>query len=608
MAKKRKTKKPKNIQRPLIKKAKKKYARIIKEPISTKWKLIIGGILAVLAMAVYWPSHDYDFVYDDEAVIKSNRYVQQGLGGLEKIWSTSYFEGYDENMKARAFRPIPLTTLAVEYEIWGLDKNIHHASNIIFYGLTAFFLFLFLAKLLRSHHPFLVVATCLFFIFHPIHLEVVANIKSRDTMLGFLNLIIAVWLLLKYLDKQKIVLLALSLLFYFIALFSKEEVITSLATIPLMFWFFRDYKIEKIALSMLPFLGAVAVFLFYRSNILGGLNEGVKLTYLDNSLLAAKGFAERSASNILVLGHYLLKTVFPHPLISDYSYSTIPNVNWNDWRVYASLLANIGLLAVGLKGLIKRKAYGFGPLFYFTSVSIFTSLVVTNVSAYNDRFLYVPVLGICFLLAYLITKSIKISGNWKKEFNFIGFAKSNFSPIAITVLLCCVGIYKIESHLPYWKDRYALFAHDLAVAPNNARMRKNYGGSLVRLARKYQTDDIETAKKYARQAIEHLDYALSIYPKIPTGYIHKGNMYILLGENEKAIAALKEALKIAPSNYYAKASLGNVYYRTGQYQKSIDILESIPGHLKNTGDYDVLSRSYRRLGNDKKAAEMSAKM
>ena len=74
---------------------------------------------------------------------------------------------------------------------------------------------------------------------------------------------------------------------------------------------------------MVPFFAAVVVFLIYRSNVVGGLNEGVTLTYLDNSLLAANGIADRSASQLLVMGNYLLKTIFPHPIISDYSYSKI---------------------------------------------------------------------------------------------------------------------------------------------------------------------------------------------------------------------------------------------------------------------------------------------
>ncbi|MBI5916549.1 MAG: hypothetical protein HY842_14320, partial [Bacteroidetes bacterium] len=214
-------------------KPKKPHPPIV-EALTKRWKLIIAGCMAVLAIGVYAPSYNYDFVYDDDAVVRENRFVQQGVKGLDEIWTTSYFQGYEETMNARAYRPVPLTTLALEFEVWGLNATVNHVFNLLFYGLMAFFLFLFLSKLLRKVHPAIPIIATLLFVLHPIHLEVVANIKSRDTMLGFLNFAIAAWLLLIHLDTRKILPLALSVVFYSIGLFSKEDVLTTVAIIPLL--------------------------------------------------------------------------------------------------------------------------------------------------------------------------------------------------------------------------------------------------------------------------------------------------------------------------------------------------------------------------------------
>ena len=305
---------------------------LVPELFSKRTKLLLAGCMAVLAMLVYSPSYNYGFVYDDDAVVKENKFVQEGIHGLGKIWTTSYFQGYEETMNARAYRPVPLTTLAIEYSVWGLDSTVNHIFNLLFYGLIGFFTFLFLSKLLRKFHPAIPIIATLLFVLHPIHLEVVANIKSRDTMLGYLGFAIAAWLLLIYVDTKKILPLAFSVVFYGLGLLSKEEVLTTVALIPFMLWFFMDSKPGKAVLSTLPYLAAAVIYLFVRSSILGGLNEGVELTALDNSLLASNGFGERTASGVLVLGKYMIMTLFPHPLISDYSLSTLPIVNWNDWR------------------------------------------------------------------------------------------------------------------------------------------------------------------------------------------------------------------------------------------------------------------------------------
>ena len=151
---------------------------------------------------------------------------------------------------------------------------------------------------------------------------------------------------------------------------------------------------------------------------------------------------------------------------------------------------------------------------------------------------------------------------------------------------------------------HVLFEHDVKIAPQNARMRKNYGGSFARLAVQHQTSNPEQAKQYARSAIEQLSHALQLYPKIATGHIHSGNMHIILGQYDEAIKSLEAALQIDPNNYYAKASLGNVHFRKGNYEQSIQVLESIPRHLRKKGDLDVLARNYDRLGNAAKASEI----
>ncbi len=580
----------------------KKQSQHVREALSTRWKLIIAAALAVIAIAIYARSYNYDFVYDDDAVVKENRFVQKGLGGLKDIWTTSYFQGYDESMNARAFRPIPLSTLAVEYQIWGLNPTVNHIFNLLFYGLIAFFLFLFLSKLLRDYHPALPIIASLLFVLHPIHLEVVANIKSRDTMLGFLGFVVAGWFLLKHLDNRRILPLVLSCFFFAFGLFSKEEVITTLAVIPLMLWFFRDYKLGKTGMATLPFLILTIVFLAVRSAIVGGLNAGVTLTELDNSLLGASGIAQRWPSNILVLGNYLLKTIFPHPLISDYSYITLPLVEWSDWRVYASLLGNMALLGAGLYGWYKRKIYGFAALYYFITVSIFTSIFVTNVSAYNDRFLFSPALGICILAAWAISLLVNKEETAEGK-SVAGFFKLNFIPVAIVALLAVACLVKVESHLPVWKDRFALFEHDVKKAPNNARMRKNHGGSLARLALANQESAPDVMRQYATQALHQLDTAIMIYDRMPTAYIHKGNMHLILNQNKEAEAAFEAALRLSPRNYFAISSLGNLYYRTDRYVEAVDIMESIDEDRRTPNDYYVMSLAYSRLGDTARAEE-----
>jgi len=591
---------------------------IIKEFLSTKATLIIATLMAIVAIGLYLPSHNYEFVYDDDAVIKDNNHVKQGFAGLDDIWSSGYFKGYNENINARAYRPVPLSTLAIELDLFDekrvengvIEPNpvIYHRTNLLYYGLTGFFLFIFLAKLLRDEHPFLAIMTTLLFLAHPIHLEVIANIKSRDTILGFLNYIIAGWLFLKYLDERKIWQLGIAIFFYLVGLFSKEEIITTLAVIPLLMYFFRGMQWKEIAKLTAPFFAAIVFYLIVRTMVITGgdfskaesigdlINPGLTLKKLDNSLLAAETINEQTASRVYMLGYYLKQAVFPNTLISDYSFSTIPLFKWTNWQVWLALIANLGLAFFAIKGFFQRKIYSFAILYYAIGLSIFSNLITTNVSVYNDRFLYNAVFGICLLAAWGIYQLVKPKNGEKWIGHPAQFATKNIIPIFILVGVLGASVYKIESHLPLWKDRYGLFEHDAAATPTNARMRKNNGGSFARLAVANQTTDKELAREYARKAIPELEAGLAIYDRMETGHTHLGNMYIILNDLPNAERALKRALEIFPNGHYSKTSLANVLYRQGKYQESINMLVAMPKNRFTQTDYYLMYLGYSKLG------------
>ena len=608
---KRKTTARKKAPRPAVAKPK-APRKVPTEPLGIKATLAWTVGLALLAVLLYMPSHDYAFVYDDDAVIADNVYVKEGFGGLGKIWTTTYFQGYNENINARAYRPVPLSTLAIERALfdeplpagssvrdWTPNPHIYHKTSLLYYGLAIGFLLLFMSKLLRSYHPFIPIAITLLFALHPIHLEVVANIKSRDTILGFMGWAAAAWMLLKFYDKHQWAWLGGALVAYAIGLFSKEEILTTVAIIPVLLFIFRKEKPLNCLLYLTPFLVVAGIYLSIRTGITGGLNEGVKLTELDNSLLAADGPAERIPSNLKILGLYLWQSIWPNVLISDYSYGTVPNTTFADWRPWVSLIAYLGLIGAAFYGVLKRTLYGFGAFYYLVAISIFSSIVITNVSIYNDRFLFNGVLGICCLVGYGLHRLLKPKAEG------IAFFQQNWLPIALLAVLAALCVIKITNHLPYWQDRYALFSHDVAVAPNNARMLKNHGGSLARLALA-ETDPVRK-KELAREGVEVLERALASYNRMATGHVHLANLYFVLDDYNNAERSFKNALAIDTNNKFAKTNLANVYGRQGNYAAAIDLLNSIDQRLWTKNDYTLAAWLHRRNGDDALAAKYSAK-
>ncbi len=82
--------------------------------------------------------------------------------------------------------------------------------------------------------PLFVLLATLIFMAHPVHTEVVANIKSRDEILSFLNGTLALLLVFDYSKSKNWISLALAVIFFFLSLLSKETAMTTLAIIPFM--------------------------------------------------------------------------------------------------------------------------------------------------------------------------------------------------------------------------------------------------------------------------------------------------------------------------------------------------------------------------------------
>ena len=138
------------------------------------------------------------------------------------------------------YRPITRVMFAAEWEWGGGKPGLGHWMNVLLYALTGYVLYRLLNRL--TANTFLSFTASLIFIAHPIHTEVVANIKSRDEILSFLSCLFAMGSYMDYLVKKSWTGMIGSFALLFLALGSKESAITFIAVIPLMGWFFNRSK------------------------------------------------------------------------------------------------------------------------------------------------------------------------------------------------------------------------------------------------------------------------------------------------------------------------------------------------------------------------------
>jgi len=139
---------------------------------------------------------------------------------------------------ALLYRPLSLVTFAVEWSIAPGSPFLGHLMNVLWYALTVALLFFSLQRLLAGRHWLLAAGAALLFAAHPLHTEVVANIKSRDEILNLFFGTLALYAWARWLERPAFRWLAAALGSYFLALLSKESAVVLLPVFPLAGWFF----------------------------------------------------------------------------------------------------------------------------------------------------------------------------------------------------------------------------------------------------------------------------------------------------------------------------------------------------------------------------------
>ncbi|MEM6724852.1 MAG: hypothetical protein AAF598_12485, partial [Bacteroidota bacterium] len=159
-------------------------------------------ILAGLAFLLYANTLGHDFVLDDDIITRKNSLVQKGFAGIPEIFTHGYLYGFN-GMNDQSYRPLVLVNLAIETALFGQKSSVHHFFNVLLYALSCFFLLAFARRLLGKEGMYWAFGACLLFTAHPIHTEVVANIKSRDEILSFLFVILSLDQLIRYAEGRE---------------------------------------------------------------------------------------------------------------------------------------------------------------------------------------------------------------------------------------------------------------------------------------------------------------------------------------------------------------------------------------------------------------------
>jgi tetratricopeptide (TPR) repeat protein len=602
-------------------------------------KLQVFLVLTLLAAGTYLNTLGHQMAYDDEQVIRKNEFVLKGVKGIPGIlMHDTYYSFYNQSnieniLPGGRYRPLSIITYAIEQQFVGVkhdslpiqfagDLNfngrldadedlvkdyklteddffahglgLRHFINVILFALCIGFIYLFFAAYLPQFSPDVVFISCLLFAVHPMHAEVVANIKSRDELLSLLFIISSFIFAFRYMKLLKRADLLLFFILFFLALLSKEYAVTLVILIPCAFFIFntQNFSLKELkvywSLAVFALLFIVTYFTFnyiwFPIIILVYAAIGIKLflktgapalvwsmglalclyfalrwhatadvgnyqlfksNIISNPYLAATAH-ETIATKLFVLIKYVGLLFYPNPLISDYSFNTITYRNFMSWEVWVSILFYSSLLIATIVLFFKRHPLSFPLLLFWAFLLPIANIFVDIGATMGERLVFHASLGFCFVITWPINVLKNLAPNYLK-ITKIGL------PLLV-LLLVILGFWQSFIRNRDWENNQTLFGADLPKASKNivllSGVASNYGQSASK------TNDIKEQKKLVQQSVNLIDKGLQQNAAYMQFYQTLALDFYIIKDFDKSASAAKGGLKVNPTN----PSLKNILF------------------------------------------------
>lgn len=532
-------------------------------------KLKAALLIFFVVIITYSNSLGGEFIYDDEYFILKNVSIRN-LANIPSFFvsrSTVAFSGLSEEV----YRPLTTVTFALNYFLGKVDVFGYHLVNMLFHAFNAVLLFLFLYMLFEQI-PIALFAS-LFFACHPVQTEAISWISGRSNVLFMFFYLSTLIFYIRFLKESKKQYYFYSMILCALSVFSKEMAVTlPIILLSCDIHFFDKDVLRKKIYRSLPYFAIVLFYLFSRSNVLGKVSQcgwwGGSPYYTFLSMTGA-------------VVDYMKLLIWPKDLCAFY----LTNISWSiaDTRVLVSLTVLI-LIAASVPFLFRRsKAASFAVTWFFITL-IPVSNIVPLKALIAERFLYLPSIGFCLLLALVIEKIGKI--------RFKGLIE-NGSMLASIIAAAVVIAYssRTMARNEDWNDTATITKSIIAVSPMNPWA---YGA----LATVY------LSRGKPKEAIKPLEKAMALAKDYATPRSLLGLVYSNSGKYDEAIKKFKEALAINPDNLETINSLGVTYAKMKRYEDAVKEFESsIKRDPAYVNAYLNLGATYERLSKYDKAIE-----
>jgi len=484
--------------------------------------------LVVVSALPFLPGLKGPFFYDDHNTIVMNPAIKAPKYS-EYFYKLETFSAD----QARMFRPLVISSLALNWRISGADTFGWHLTSLCAHLLCVAMVFLLIDAL--SGSALLAFLAALFFGIHPSRVEPVLYISARAELFASFFYLLSFWLFVKAGQAAKksawIALAVFSLLGFWLGLLSKDIAITLPAVLTLERLVFKKLDRRSVYLLAAFWLSAIAYFMARRGLSLDTFFPPARpRPVLENLLLQPR-----------VILYYLRFLIFPlHPVV-DLKVSPVP--------VWQSVLSMIlpAAAAVAAIFLARKKPLASFFVFFFFIVLSPSSSVVPLVVEGNINRVYMAGIAVFLVFGELIALSLKRNRNIT-----IG--------LAFLVFMCLFALS--ASWALKWQSPVRLWRSTVANFPDHSRGRNNLGLLL------------ERSGNYA-QAEREYQKAISANPEDASAIDNYARVLSAKGELKSAEILFKQALALEPASCIVRINYSQLLMELDRLEEAKELLDGV---------------------------------
>jgi protein O-mannosyl-transferase len=418
-----------------------------------QWRSVYALVPVALALLAYLNTLSNGFAIDDASHL-SNTFIKK-LGNLPFAFTGRVWALATEDVVLSLgsyYRPFLNVLFTINYALFGEAAWGWHLVNALIHAAVTLMVFVVFKTL--TTRVWLAATTACLFAVHPSHAEAVAYISGAADLLMSVFLLSAFYFYLRYRKRNRKYLVAVSLGFYLLALFSKETalVLPFIIAYCELFYFKSRASLKQKAIAGLTlaslFIVPTALYYLIRYNAIN--------TFVDNSPTRCS-LLSTLATVPLVVAKYLKLMLVPTGYSYQHHTALVGTVSGFGFIAPVALLVAIAAAVF----FVKSRELRFAALWFIITLAPALQAFRYLEPEYlvQERFLYLPSIGFCLAVALGII--------WLATRSPLGSRGQILAAISTLLLVVVWGGVLIKQNR-VWKDSLTVYKHAVAVDPLSA--------------------------------------------------------------------------------------------------------------------------------------------